>query len=177
MIPDKALCTLKEMINDRKYTILEEKEAGICCKDRHGKHIFVCFNIHEKFNVGSFKLCIELMRDISDEKVQYKHFIIIYSNKVTPIGKKLLRNNTDIYVELFHIDRLLINITKHILVPTHILLKAEEQKSIRSKYGLKLPRLLLNDPVSRYYNYKKDDIIKIIRNRSNQVSISYRIVV
>lgn len=180
MIPTNVKSTLNDMIKDRNYKLIEKNDDNIRCIDSENKYTYINFNIIEKFNVDIFKKCVELLKSISDEKMNYNHLILVYSNKITPIGGKLLRNNINVTIELFHIDSLKINITKHILVPIHLRLTASENKQFREQYGNKIPRLLTSDPISRYYNFKKDDIIKIIRNKAEILAsngISYRIVI
>jgi DNA-directed RNA polymerase subunit H (RpoH/RPB5) len=46
-------------------------------------------------------------------------------------------------------------------------------KVIREKYGNALPFILKTDPVSRYYYFQKNDLIKITRRNG---TITYRIV-
>ena len=86
----------------------------------------------------------------------------------------------DIEIELFFEDELQYNITKHILVPEHIRLSNNKAKKFKEKYGTKFPILLINDPISRFFNYKSGDIIKIIRcqkiKEDSNYYITYRIV-
>ena len=74
---------------------------------------------------------------------------------------------------LFNENELQYNITLHKYVRPHIKIEGDEFDTINSKYGKHLPIILASDPVSRYYNFKKGDIIKIIRR--NDI-IAYRVV-
>ena len=76
-------------------------------------------------------------------------------------------------IELFNVDDLQFNITKHILVPLHKKLNKEECKEFKEQYGSSIPVLLKSDPVCRFYNFQKGDIIQITRRNS---FVSYRIV-
>ena len=49
----------------------------------------------------------------------------------------------------------------------------EKNKFIK-KYGKQIPKILLDDPIVKYFNFKQGDVLKIVR-RNNY--ISYRIVV
>ena len=71
-----------------------------------------------------------------------------------------------IRAEHFKEEDLLVNITKHELVPKHILLSDEEKKVLLDRYRLKesqLPRIQGQDPVSKYLGLRKGQVVKIIR--------------
>ena len=56
----------------------------------------------------------------------------------------------------------------------------KRSKKFKETYGIKFPTLLINDPISRFFNYKSGDIIKIIRckkiKEDSNYYITYRIV-
>jgi DNA-directed RNA polymerase I, II, and III subunit RPABC1 len=101
------------------------------------------------------------------------HGIIIYSDTITPMAKKIIEDPINIVLEMFVLDELQFNITKHILVPEHILLTDKQGFDIKKKLGSRLPVLLSSDPVSRFYKFKRGNIIKVIRRNGY---IAYRIV-
>ena len=67
------------------------------------------------------------------------------------------------------------NITKHRLVPKHIILEEQKKKEIIKLYGNKLPLIRNDDVVVKFIGAKIGDIIKIIRK--NPHSLYYRIVI
>jgi DNA-directed RNA polymerase subunit H len=74
-----------------------------------------------------------------------------------------------------------IDITKHELVPKHILLSEEEKKKLLKELGIKLsdlPRIKVSDPAIKHLNPKPGDIVKIIRKSPTAGEyIYYRVVV
>ena len=74
--------------------------------------------------------------------------------------------NLPIKIEVFNEQDLLVNITKHELVPKHILLSPEEKKALLDRYRLKetqLPRIRVEDPVAKYLGLGRGKVVKIIR--------------
>lgn len=74
-----------------------------------------------------------------------------------------------------------VDITKHELVPKHILLDEKEKEELLKKYGItlrQLPRILVTDPVIKILNGKPGDVVKIIRKSPTAgESIYYRIII
>jgi DNA-directed RNA polymerase I, II, and III subunit RPABC1 len=93
--------------------------------------------------------------------------------RITSSTKSTLEKMQDMYIELFLIDDLQYNITKHSLQPRFEKLEYEEGENFKKKYGVKFPVLRVNMPISRFYDYKKGDVILIHRKDGY---ITYRIV-
>jgi len=74
-----------------------------------------------------------------------------------------------------------IDITKHELVPEHIILSAEEKKKLLKELKIKLsdlPRIKVNDPAIKHLNPKPGDVVKIIRRSPTAGEyVYYRVVV
>lgn len=93
--------------------------------------------------------------------------ILIYQKNLTPSAHKVITEMAGKYhLELFAEQELLVNITKHTLVPAHQVLIPEAKRTLLTRYRLKetqLPRIQISDPVARYYGLKRGQVVKIIR--------------
>ena len=136
--------------------------------DTGNKPVVVIFSDIDKLNIQLGK---EYITHMIDNKST--HLIIIY-HRITSSLHKLFSELGHYTIELFAVNDLQMNITKHELVPTHIKLSNDDAVSFKSKFGTTIPMMLQTDPISRVYNYQIGDIIKIIRKHNE---ISYRIVV
>lgn len=165
---ERAIQTVTEMITQREYNVYYQDSEKLIGEKSEGKKIIVFLNPVFKFNVDRFKeYCIKL------GEMDHTHCIIVYTGCITPMGKKMVIECVDMEFELFYIDELQFNITNHRLVPLHVKLEENASKKFKQKYGLNHPVILISDPIARFYNYKRGDIIKIVRPLD---LIAYRIV-
>jgi DNA-directed RNA polymerase I, II, and III subunit RPABC1 len=108
------------------------------------------------------------------------NIVIVLKNKPNNAIKKEMANKAYENVEIFLLNQVIINITKHVIVPKHILLDDTETKQFLEKYSCtanQLPKILSSDPVAKYYGMKSGQICKIIRpSPATGESISYRYV-
>ena len=75
-----------------------------------------------------------------------------------------------------------IDLSKHELVPKHIILSDKEKEDVIRRYGIQklnqFPKILKSDPIIQILGAKTGDLIKIIRkSESGKESIYYRIVI
>ncbi|KIR51523.1 DNA-directed RNA polymerase I, II, and III subunit RPABC1 [Cryptococcus gattii Ru294] len=155
--------TVHEMVRDRGY-LLADYEINVSFeefKDRHGATGSVDF-------IGSM------------DKMGARRGIIIWSEKMSPAAKKTLQEmQSEYHLEDFPESDLLVNITKHFLVPKHTIMKPEEKSALIKRYRLKetqLPRIMVTDPVAKYYGLKRGQVMKI--ERASETAgryITYRI--
>jgi DNA-directed RNA polymerase I, II, and III subunit RPABC1 len=95
------------------------------------------------------------------------HGIVIYQKSITSSGVRVINEMSGkFHLESFHEDDLLVNITKHVLVPKHHVLTLEEKRILLERYHLKdsqLPRIQPSDPVAKYFGLKRGQVVKITR--------------
>ena len=137
-------------------TILVEKE------DDESNQLFVFFPEDEKVGVKPIKTYTDRMRA---EAVP--NAIMVLRVDITPFAKQAVMEMADSFrIEHFKESELLVDITKHQLVPDHEVLTQNEKSELLKRYRLKemqLPRIQPNDPVARYYGMKRGQVVKIIR--------------
>ena len=165
---EQVKTTYNEMLTDRGFSLSGFLNEEHQLYDNDDKQIVIFKNDLDKLNIDYIK---EYIKILSDNKL--KHALIIYKNEITPSAKKVIQNLFQFTIEMFKVDELMFNLTKHRLYNKHIRLNDNDKKEFIKKYGVQIPVILVTDPVSRYFNFKKGDIIKI--ERKNDV-VSYRIV-
>ena len=151
--------TCIEMLEQRNYTILSNDIPIIIAqKPDNTKMCCILMEIY-KFDVNRLKEYIYIITELD-----IKHCVAIYKNKITSKAKQIIENMEDIYIELFSELELSYNITKSNLIPKHVRLSKQESKDFKLKYGNKYPIIRMTDPISRFYDYQKGDIIQIVHN-------------
>lgn len=157
-----------EMLHDRNYSIIDENEQMIISREDNTQNYMQIFIENSQLNIKRLQYYLN-----TAEKNKYSHIIIVHNGNVT-IAVKNNMSVLPIRIELFGINELQYNITKHILVPKHEKVSNEMKKSLM-KYGMNFfPTITTVDPVCRYYDFKRGDIIKITRKNGYVI---YRIVV
>lgn len=171
----------KEQIVTSFEVILEMlRDRGINIGDVQSEHI------NEILRADSLKQVIEII--INDMKIVYytplkfkwadvkKYFedtekfslyILVVQENITQNNMKSI-NALNLPLEIHLLSRLQFNITKHVLVPKHEVIRGKESiEQVLTMYKLKnkyqLPIILKTDPIARYYGMRNGDLVKIIR--------------
>lgn len=166
---DKAKQISSEMMTQRGYVITEVTDDIIKSIKPDGTVISVYFNVSEKLNKSVMTKYMSIMN-----KDNIKHAVIIYNDKVTTTTLNSINQSPDIKLELFSINELQYNITKHRLQPKSFRqLTPSEASEFKNKYGLKFPVMRYCDSIARFYAYDKGDVIEIVNK--NDI-VTYRIV-
>ena len=100
------------------------------------------------------------------QTTKYPKSQLVIVGMLTHAAVSLLKSTT---VNFFHPKELTHNYTLHQLVPTHEKLgSAEKEKFLRDykleKNAFRLPKLLSTDPIVRFHNWKRGDLIAVKRN-------------
>jgi len=95
--------------------------------------------------------------------------------------ESILKKNK-IYVQMFDINKLLYNVTEHVLVPKHEIISNEEKNEVINKYNLEtedqLPLIKKNDPVAKYHGMKVGNVCKITtHSETHGIYTKYRLCV
>jgi DNA-directed RNA polymerase subunit H (RpoH/RPB5) len=162
---EKAREICIEMLNQRGYTLVSSEEDKLFA-ERGEDRVIVIFISVAKFKNESIKECVKTMNTYG-----YKHGILIYENQITSAAKKTIETIHDIVFEKFSCDELQYNITKHELVP--LFEKIDKVSDFKRVIG-KIPIMLATDAISKFYFFKRGDIVKITRKNNY---VTYRLVV
>ncbi|GAA5859531.1 hypothetical protein JCM5296_002169 [Sporobolomyces johnsonii] len=190
--------TIHELVRDRGYLISDEEikmsldefkqqyaggsnaldKAKInfaASKEEPGNEIYVFYSEEASVGIKTMRKFIEIL-----ETQKISRGILIFKTSMTPSANKVITAMASQFtIEAFQESELLVNITHHVLVPTHEVLTPEEKKQLLLRYRLKdtqLPRIQLHDPVARYYGLKRGQVVKITRpSETAGRYVSYRL--
>ncbi|KAM0679072.1 hypothetical protein BDAP_000452 [Binucleata daphniae] len=130
----------------------------------------------EKVGLKNLKIIID-----NFERQGIFNIILVCKDSLSPASMKHLESLVGFNIEVFKEKELLFNITKHDLVPVHRILNEEEKKEMMTMRRIKehqLPRILIGDPVAKYFGAKRGDVFEILRKSETAgMAVYYRIVV
>lgn len=176
--------TLEKIFEKRNYIFKEEKQEISLKKSRTVRYyeksgnphetlnesqnalVKVYFYIFEKFDTDRQK---EIFKNLEND---IKHVIVVYNNLTNLKFLSVLSNRVEF--ECFKQDNLSFDITTHVLFPKKCEKLTETQvEDFKSKFKIQnFPCLLSTDPMVLFYNYKKGDIIRIVRE-NNEIVYRY----
>ena len=175
--------TLCRIISERKYSNKSLKEIFDKIKPLINDDQLVFTIDDKKFGikfVSNFLTTIKKEASIENflEKNADVHKFVIINRLSDRAVKQILEyKNT----EVFTMDELLIVVIDHYLVPQHILLSPDEKENYLTIFNHQIrdmKKILLNDPIAKFYGAKVGDMFKIIRpSITAGKDIDYRIVI
>lgn len=130
-------------------------------------------NVKDRENDDLYKLII---LNESLERLTSSTDTLSYMSRYPNIHKIIIVNTVNKNIELqimskpkteiFTKSYFMINIVDYKYIPQHILLTDDEKKKVEDEYNIplnKYPKIMISDPMSKYYNARIHDLIKIIR--------------
>ena len=189
-----ALKTICRIIHERKYTTKTISEIFSKIKPNITDNILlniedinndeILFSIDDKKYGIKFisNFLTTIKKEVSIENFLTKNldihkFIIINKLSDRAIKQILEYQNT----EVFTLDELLIVVIDHHLVPPHYLLTTQEKEEYFTTFNhhpRDMKKILVNDPIAKFYGAKVGDLFKIIRpSITSGKDIDYRIVI
>lgn len=160
---DQTISVCTDMFTARGYTNLAYHTNCITATNTKNQTVELHVLSDPKLNIDTIKYYYSMLKERG-----IKHGVLIYRNAITSSVKKILELVHDVKIELFLYTRMQYNIMNHDLVPSHLRIS----KVAGVDYGA-YPKINFDDPVVRFLDFSRGDLIKIIRKDG---SIYYRIV-
>ena len=186
----KSLYILQEMLEKRSEQGDKWKDAHMRLKEKASDVVLEGPTLH--FDLGWLHIIFDLERnwDISDLNKSKRSYLQNIGKEVEHFIFVLTKENTKQYIgipndllmfvseqlektgEVFHLNELQYNVTKHVLVdPHHVVHDQDEKKEILQKFNIQkfehLPLILSTDAVVRFIGGKPGDLIRITRYLEN----------
>ena len=182
--------TLLEMLNDRGISVpsnlnvsfdefnimFSKNELSFMINDSKPTYVYF-HNGPKNFSKKDLTTLINKVLSDLDDNTNLIIITIKKINKTLMKEIKTLQNS-----EVFMLKELFFNITNHELIPDMRLLNKEEISGLLKKFEQgfttkQFKKILITDPISKYYGAKKEDVFEIRRiNKSNGIQIDYRYV-
>lgn len=164
---EKSIVTVKNMLTARGCTFDEEESLD--------DDVAVCMLTYERAdetrgcvywpvcnNLGVSEIAYFTKLSMTEK---YKSFIIVAHSATSQARKSIVNDLYHVHsLEFFTLSSLQVDITTHKLVPNYTRLTPEESKSVQKKYNTtldKFPGLIHTNPISRYYDFRPGDLIKV----------------
>jgi len=163
--------TLQEMLHDRSYHTIVKTPTGFEAQCPSGRvHAVV---------LEDEKLSIKTLRGMLTSSDNWKLIIVCMLGPTSFTRREIQEKQYN--VELFSAEDCLINVSRHKYTPRMRKLTESEKvslfASLGSADGSAFPKMLRADPVCRYYDFRKGDVIHISRTTGYQeMGDYYRIV-
>jgi DNA-directed RNA polymerase subunit H (RpoH/RPB5) len=172
-IVERSFQTIIEMLNDRQTDIGNiSKDAGREIVEGFLKSNKVLFEIIINkvkivYSLSSKSKWVELKKLFEDSEPM-DLYILVAKEKLSQNNSKML-TTLKVNLQIFDIKQLQFNISKHVLVPKHDIIRDEKEiKSIIERFSLKskyqLPIILKTDAMAKYLGLKNGDIVRITRD-------------
>eukprot|EP01063_Lacrimia_lanifica_P032446 TRINITY_DN554_c0_g1_i1.p2 TRINITY_DN554_c0_g1~~TRINITY_DN554_c0_g1_i1.p2 ORF type:complete len:229 (+),score=110.40 TRINITY_DN554_c0_g1_i1:80-766(+) len=149
----------------KDLTLYGEKAVEEGSEEERDKHIMVFFVESTKLHSAHIR---EYYNHLESHDTGCNRAIIVSPTLPTSQAKDSIRmceRGRKIF-EHFLESELLINVSKHELVPKHEPMTAKDKQTLLDNLKIKegqLPRIQLADPIARHYGLRKGNVVKITR--------------
>jgi len=189
-----VLTNIIKMFTERKLLKFENLDDNIKkLTSIHSDDYTYTFNIDnykdevdKKYVIKIFNqkiTAISKQSGISDFLIKFRDVpkLIIVKSISTKASQHIVNNypKTEIFLE----NELMINLIENILVPKYEILdhETDDYKTFCEQYTCKkrnIPKIYTNEPMARYYNLKRNDIVRVIRpSETSGESAFYRLAI
>jgi DNA-directed RNA polymerases I, II, and III subunit RPABC1 len=160
---------------------LNREAMTFLCEHRESRNeLMIVFNGEDSFTFDHYK-----RYEDQANQAHVARLIVVIAGKVVATSKRRIeecnRAEFALKTQLFPEDDLVVNITRHELVPEHTPLSEVEVTELLKAHSLEkhmLPRMLTTDPVAIYFGLEKGCVVKISRkSESAGKYVTYRQVV
>ncbi|XP_044934338.1 DNA-directed RNA polymerases I, II, and III subunit RPABC1-like [Mustela putorius furo] len=145
-------------------------------KDDPTDQMFVFFPEEPKVGIKTIKVYCQWMQEENIKRT----LIVVQQGMTTSAKQSLVDMVPKNVLEQFLQQELLINFTEQELVPEYVIMTKEEVTELLARYKLQenqLPRIQTGDPVARYFEIKRGQVVKVIRpSETADRYITYRLV-
>jgi DNA-directed RNA polymerase I, II, and III subunit RPABC1 len=166
----KCLPNIAKMMRRRGYFFSNKMNefSFLFYESQKNIPIILIFMFFEKVGVDQLKR--HFKESFSDN---VKDYIIIYQKHMTSTCFRVIKDLFQYKIDLFTLDNFHYDLTSlYYYVPHYKINSEAKKKELLDRYGNQLPIIQVNDPISRYFGYKRGDMIQIQRDKNE---ISYRI--
>ena len=204
---EKSRGVILQMLEDRGYDVSKYKNYSIneidtmykntptkvqkellpldilCNNTRSNSKLIVKYVFNSKIKPANIE---SLVADMKEDNILEENDCIIFITKdritneyVFDTQLDVISKKLNIFVQIFWLDTLIINITHHELVPKHTIISNEEKTNLLVKYDInnltQLPIILKTDPIAKYLGMKRGDVCEIKRpSETSGIYLCYR---
>jgi DNA-directed RNA polymerase I, II, and III subunit RPABC1 len=164
-----------------KKTTPELGSLDMTVKNSLGGNLYVKYLLASKLRTQNFKLLIDGMLEDYLKKGDEVVFVLKDSVNNMDVFDSMLESYLSIngvFIQIFSLDNLLFNITKHELVPKMRVMSPDEASEVLERFSAapnQMPQILKSDPQAKFLGVRKGDMCEIIRpSETAGNSVTYR---
>jgi DNA-directed RNA polymerase I, II, and III subunit RPABC1 len=192
----RARKTVLEMFRDRGYLLSDEllidskdsfkklfysKNLDFRVDSEGKPPVFIKWMLNFKIKPNMIKETIDNIREEGFQVNSPGKIILITKAKPNTNISKIFKDKEFRGTELFWLNTMIFNITKHVLVPKHTKISEDDIRKLLAELYIQnkfhLPVMLKSDPITRYLDLSSGDVCKITRySPTSGEYFSYRVV-